>query len=99
MNMFKNMIDPVTGEASKYIAQMVIDRVDFNTDPEKRCDKRPNMNAYTTPGTGKFHFCPHGIEKAIELGDQMRRSWFLCLRENALGIGDLSPRDNVSMLP
>ncbi|KAJ4361855.1 hypothetical protein N0V83_010796 [Neocucurbitaria cava] len=65
MNMFKNMIDPVRGEASKYTAQMVIDRVDFNTDPEKRCDRRPNMNAYTTPGTGKFHFCPHGIEKPL----------------------------------
>jgi hypothetical protein len=65
LNTFKNMIDPVTGEASRYIAQMAIDRVDFVKDLEKNCVKRPRMNAYTTPGTGRFHICRYGIDKPL----------------------------------
>jgi hypothetical protein len=62
-DVFAGMIDPKTGEATKNIANMVNRRDDFDPRPENRCDKKPNMNAYTQPATGEFHFCPHGLEQ------------------------------------
>ncbi len=65
---FEAMFDGDTTDASTVIGEMVLDRVDFN-DPGSRCSDKPNMKAYTTPGTGRFHFCPAGI--ALPLNSQI----------------------------
>jgi hypothetical protein len=62
---FKLMINLDTKQATVNIASMVNDRRDFAEIESKRCSAKPNMNAYTVPATGQFHFCRRGIDQPL----------------------------------
>lgn len=56
---FENMWNWDKGTATKLVSTMVCDREDYN----RFC--RDTMNAYTSADSGRFHICPHGLQKPL----------------------------------
>jgi hypothetical protein len=63
---FANMWDKNSGQATTQVSQMVCDKEDF----DNYCGPNPTANAYTRDQTGRFHICPKGLRKKLNVGKQ-----------------------------